>query len=124
MRRFLKWLVFLGVLAGLAALGVPAATWLQARNAPKWVTVTVSRGRVETVVNSTGTIKPVRTVSVGAFTSGPIADINVDYNSPVKKGQILALIDPLLLKAAVDRDVAFLDTQKADLERIESLLKK
>ena len=106
------------------ALYFPVAHWWEERNATKYLTVQVSRGRVETVVSSTGTVKSVRTVSVGAFTSGPIAEIYVDYNSRVKKGQLLALIDPLLSKAAVDRDMAFLDTQKADRDRIETLLKK
>src|ERR1700722_19299505 len=121
MRRFLKWLVFFGVLAGVAGLSLPAATWLQARNAPKWVTVTVSRGRVETVVNSTGTVKPVRTVSVGAFTSGPIEKVLVDFNSLVEEDQLLAQIDRKLAKATLDRDIAAVKTQKAERDRLGAL---
>ena len=82
MRRLLTWLAILGVLIGsVAAASVPAAAWFRKRFAPRYTTALVSRGRVETVVNSTGTIKPVRTVSIGAFTSGPIAEIFVDFNS-------------------------------------------
>ena len=124
MGRIIKWLLFLGVLGGAAALVFPAMSWWQERSKTKYLTVTASHGRVETVVNSTGTVKPVRTVSVGAFTSGPIAEIYVDFNSRVEKGKPLALIDPLLLQAAVDRDRAFLDTQKADLVRVEALLQQ
>src|ERR1019366_5885539 len=124
MGRIIKWLLFLGVLGGAAALVFPAMSWWQERSKTKYLTVTASHGRVETVVNSTGTVKPVRTVSVGAFTSGPIAEIYVDFNSRFKKGKPLALIDPLLLQAAVDRDRAFLDTQKADLVRVEALLQQ
>jgi len=91
---------------------------------PKYLTVKVSRGRVETVVNSTGTVKPVLSVSVGAFTSGPIAKVFVDFNSAVKKDQMLALIDPRLLQAAVERDRAAVDSQKADLNRVEALLQQ
>jgi HlyD family secretion protein len=84
----------------------------------------VSRGRVETVVNSTGTVKPVRSVSVGAFVSGPIAEIYVDFNSVVKEGDLLARIDPRLLQASVDRDQAILNTQKAERARIDALLQQ
>jgi HlyD family secretion protein len=125
MRRWLIRLLILGVLVGAAAAGaVPAWTWLRQRAAPKYVTAAVTRGLVETVVNSTGTVKPVRTVSVGAFTSGPIAEVYVDFNSSVKKDQILAVIDPKLLKATVERDKAAIDSQKADLERVEALLQQ
>jgi HlyD family secretion protein len=79
---------------------------------------------VETVVNSTGTVKPVLSVSVGAFTSGPLAKVYVDFNSVVKKDQLLALIDPRLLEAAVDRDRAAVESQKADLKRVEALLQQ
>jgi HlyD family secretion protein len=113
------------VLVGLAsAAAVPFGSWWQQRFATKYTTAVVSRGRVETVVNSTGTIKPVRSVSVGAFTSGPISEIYVDYNSPVKKGSLLAKIDPKLLAAARDRDKAALETQKAELKRVEALLQQ
>jgi HlyD family secretion protein len=88
------------------------------------VTAKVSRGRVATVVTSTGAVKPVLSVSVGAFTSGPIAKVNVDFNAVVKKGQVLAEIDPRLLEAAVERDQAAIESQKADLNRIEALLQQ
>jgi HlyD family secretion protein len=125
MRRILRRLLIFGVLAGLVAAGtVPVVSWWQQHSVPKYLTATVSRGRVETVVNSTGTVKPVRTVSVGAFTSGPIAEVKVDFNSVVKKDDLLALIDRRLLAAAVDRDRAALDTQKAEKSRVEALLRQ
>lgn len=125
MRRLLRWTVVLLILMGLAsAAAIPAGAWWQKRFATKYTTASISRGRVETVVNSTGTIKPVRSVSVGAFTSGPIAEIYVDYNSPVKKDSLLAKIDPKLLAAARDRDKAALDTQKAELKRVEALFQQ
>jgi HlyD family secretion protein len=117
--------VILGVLAGgIAAAGARAKSWWEQRSIPRYLTAAVSRGRVETVVNSTGTVKPVLSVSVGAFTSGPIAKVNVDFNSVVKKDQVVALIDPRLLEAAVERDRAALESQKADLKRVEALLQQ
>jgi HlyD family secretion protein len=125
MQRLLKWLLILGLLAGTAtSVVVPARSWWQQYSLPKYLTATVSRGRVETVVNSTGTVKPVRSVSVGAFTSGPIAEVYVDFNSAVKKGDLLAKIDPRLLAAIADHDRAALETQKADLARVEALLQQ
>src|SRR5438128_3396921 len=123
MRRLLRWLLILGVLAGgAAAVAVPTMNWWRQRSVVKYLTANVSRGRVETVVNSTGTVKPIRSVSVGAFTSGPIAEIYVDFNSLVEKDQVLALIDPRLLQAAYDRDKAGVDTQKAERARVRALL--
>src|SRR2546421_3529817 len=100
MFRWLKWLVIVAVLAGGGVAAYRAKpSWLRWQPAPKYRTALVTRGRVETVVNSTGTVKPVRSVSVGAFVSGPVAEIYVDFNSEVKKGDLLALIDPRLLQA-------------------------
>src|SRR5690242_13259027 len=100
MRRLLKWLVILGILGGLGVAAANSAkSWLKRGAEPKYLTAKTSRGRVETVVNSTGTVKPVQSVSVGAFTSGPIKAVYVDFNSVVEKGELLALIDPKLAKA-------------------------
>jgi len=121
----LKWLLILGVLVGgMAWAGVWAKSWLEQRSVPKYLTVKVSRGPVATVVTSTGTVKPVLSVSVGAFTSGPIKEVNVTFNSVVKEGELLALIDPRLAQASYDHDVAALEAQKADLDRVEALVKQ
>jgi HlyD family secretion protein len=128
MRSLFWWLVVLGTLAGAAGSAVAfrdrLSSWAPWRSATKFRTAVVSRGRVETVVNSTGTIKPVRSVIVGAFVSGPIEKVFVDYNSVVKKGDLLARIDPRLLTATVERDRATLATQKAELARIDALLQQ
>jgi HlyD family secretion protein len=123
-----RWLAWLGVVVALAALiggSFPVAQWWRERSAPKYLTATVTRGRIETVVNSTGAVKPVRTVSVGAFVSGPIKEIYVDFNSEItQKDQVLALIDDKLLKAASDREAASVDTAEAELKRIEAQLEQ
>ena len=119
MRRLVKWLLILVVVfGGLAAAGHFGQQYLKAKAVPRFTTVAVSAGKIETVVNSSGPIKPVQSVSVGSFVSGPIAEIKVDFNDKVTKGQLLARIDPRLLQAAVDREQAGLDTQKAELARI------
>lgn len=122
MRYFIVGIIVVLILAGGSGYGYQQGWFL--KKGPKYLTSAVTRGRIEMVVNSTGTVKPLRMVSVGAFTSGPIAVVDVDFNHVVKKGDRLALIDERLLKAAVDRDTAFLNTQKAELARIEALLQQ
>lgn len=125
MKRLVRWLIFLGILGGIVAgIGYWGKSWLEKRSIPTFQTAKVTRGRIETVVNSSGTIKPVLSVSVGAFTSGPIAKVNVDFNSVVKKDDILATIDSRLLEAAVEHDRAAVDSQKADLARVQALLQQ
>lgn len=125
MRRLLKWLFLLAfVVGGLAVAGHFGLKYLKATSVPKFTTAAVTVGKIETVVNSTGPIRPVQSVSVGSFVSGPIAEINVDFNDRVTVGQVLARIDPRLLQAAVDREQAGLATAQAELARIEAQLRQ
>src|SRR5262245_52362076 len=125
MRRLLKWFLIVAVvIGGFVTAGYFGQQYLKAKSVPKFTTATVSTGKVETVVNSTGPIKPVQSVSVGSFVSGPISEIKVDYNDKVTKDQLLAVVDPRLLQSAYDRDEAALDMQKAELQRIEAQLKQ
>jgi HlyD family secretion protein len=123
MYRAFKWLMIPGLLGGVVAVvAAPAVRWWQKGAVPTYLTAKVTRGRVETVVNSTGTVKAVKTVTVGAFVSGPITKVHVDFNDRVTREQLLAEIDPRLFKAAAERDQATLKTQRADLRRVEALL--
>jgi HlyD family secretion protein len=125
MRRAIKWLLILAVVfGGLAAAGHFGQQYLKAKSVPRFTTAKVTTGKIETVVNATGPIKPVQTFSVGAVVPGPIQDILVGFNDQVKKGQVIAKIDPLLLKSTLDREEANLDVQRADCARIEAQLKQ
>jgi HlyD family secretion protein len=73
----------------------------QARETPTFRFTTVERGNLQSVVSSTGTLNAVTTVSVGTQVSGQVAELLVDYNDHVKKGQLLARIDPTLQQQAV-----------------------
>ena len=77
----------------------------------------VSRGEIKSVVTATGTVNAVTTVSVGTQVSGTIKRLMVDYNSPVKKGQLLAQIDPSTVQAQVDQAMANLWSAKANMEK-------
>ena len=74
------------------------------------------------MVNSTGTVQPVLSVQVGAFVSGPIQKVCVDFNDKVKKDQILAQIDPRNYVAAEAHESAALAHAQADLKRVQALL--
>ncbi|MFZ3156002.1 MAG: efflux RND transporter periplasmic adaptor subunit [Smithella sp.] len=77
----------------------------------------VSRGGINALVTATGTVNAVTTVSVGTQVSGTINKLFVDYNSPVKKGQLLAQIDPSTFQSQVDQAMANLWTAKANVEK-------
>ncbi len=89
----------------------------QPKQKPSWRTDTVARGDVVETVSATGTVGALVTVTVGTQVSGTLARLYVDFNSPVKKGQLLAELDPRLLRAAVARAEAALVAAEAEVER-------
>src|SRR5262245_2042816 len=102
MRFHIKTTVALLVL-GAAGAGVYAlGSHSQERERPHFRQAEVTRGDIVSVVNATGTVQPVLSVSVGSFVSGPIEELLVDFNQEVKKGDLLATIDPRIYKANVD----------------------
>ena len=96
----------------------------------EFVTLPISRGDLRYVVTATGEIQPVNTVSVGSQVSGTIDALYVDYNSKVKKGDLLLTIEPSVLQASVDEAKASLDSAisqrnyaKSEYERNKTLYK-
>ena len=93
------------VLAGLAALTVVAALLIShfafAQQTPAFRFVTVERGDLQALVSATGTLNAVTTVSVGTQVSGIVSELLVDFNDHVKKGQLLARIDPTIAQQGV-----------------------
>ena len=69
--------------------------------APTYRTATVQRGNIESTVSATGSLGAVTTVQVGTQVSGQVSAIYADFNSKVKKGQLIARIDPTLQQQAV-----------------------
>jgi HlyD family secretion protein len=112
MMRKGRWFILGGavVLAGfLVFLGLGRNS--QAQN----FTAKVERGAIHDVVEATGTINAVTTVQVGSQVSGSIARLNADFNSRVRKGDVIALIDPALFEGAVQQAKADLDNARANL---------
>ncbi|MCK5119980.1 MAG: efflux RND transporter periplasmic adaptor subunit, partial [Candidatus Latescibacteria bacterium] len=91
----------------------------------------ITRGDLENLVSSTGTLKAVSTVEIGTQVSGTIDRIDVDFNDAVRKGQVLAVLDTALLKVAVldaqagvARAQAQHEQARAEYERNRALFEK
>ena len=102
-----------------------------AKSEIKIETARVSKGSISNTVTATGTIQAIKTVAVGTQVSGVIKKIYVDFNSIVKKGQILARIDETPLLANLDQSKATVESAEADLqykksnyERLKALFEK
>lgn len=125
MRTLIKFLIILAVIGGLGyAAYRPVSRYLAERNKVTWRTAKVEQGKIMAVVNSTGTIKPKLQVTVGSFVSGPITELHCEFNQEVKKGDLLAKIDPRIYKANVSRDEAALANREADVLRVKAQLQQ
>jgi HlyD family secretion protein len=85
-------------------------------------TVKVERGDIVSAVSATGNLSAVTTVQVGTQVSGTISGLFVDFNSPVKKGQVIAQIDPALFSAEVEQTRGNHLAAQANLERARATL--
>ena len=103
-----KWLMIFFVALGVLVYAIRAKT--TASEKKNFVTMDITRGNISQTVTATGEIMPVNTVSVGSQVSGTIEEIFVDYNSTVKKGDVLLKIEPSVLQASVDEAKASLDS--------------
>ena len=81
----------------------------------EYYTAKVENGDIQQVVEATGTINAVTTVQVGSQVSGSISKLHVDFNSHVKKGQVIAQIDPALFQGALAQARADLENGRANL---------
>lgn len=102
-----------------AAVAVVAAfLLLRGRDkVPRYAVAAVDRGDIVEVVGATGTLEAVTTVQIGSQVSGTIDDLYADFNSVVKKGQVIARLDPSLFEARLGQARANLLAAKANVER-------
>jgi len=109
-----KWIISIIVI-----LVAGAAAWFFLRKKEKPVALETENpayGYIASSVTATGTVQPVDTVAVGAQISGNIQSVYADFNSTVKKGQLIAQIDKSLLQAQVNQNIAGLDQAKSNLQ--------
>jgi HlyD family secretion protein len=110
------------ILLIIAALGAGAGAYYMRRNSGEIQVNTspITRGEIIDTVGSTGTVQAVTTVQVGSQVSGNISWLGADFNSIVKKGQVVARLDPSLFQAQVDQASANLVKARADVTRSQA----
>ena len=89
--------------------------WADSSSTPQYLTARVERGNLRNTVTATGALQAVTTVQVGSQASGTISALYADFNSTVKKGQVIAQLDPAQAKAQVDQARANLQQAQASL---------
>ncbi|OLD16084.1 MAG: hypothetical protein AUI85_10140 [Acidobacteriales bacterium 13_1_40CM_3_55_5] len=108
----------------VVAIAVFAAFQFKGADKPQYFTVKVDRGDVREVVEATGTINAVTTVQVGSQVSGTISHLFADFNSKVKKGQLIAQIEPSLFEGTLLQAKADLANARANLLTAKANLEK
>jgi HlyD family secretion protein len=117
-RRRPLWLALIALIVVAAAFGAWRWTTGSGRG-PEYRTAKVERGNIVATVSASGTLAAVTTVQVGSQISGQIKELLVDYNSVVKKGQLLARIDPETYQLRVRQAEADLEAARtAHLQRL------
>ncbi len=112
------------VLALAAGAGIVAFVRGNRKAEPKYRTAPVDRGSVTQTVTATGTLSAVITVKVGSVVSGNVAALHADFNKQVKKGDLLAELDPIPFQEKVDQARATLDKAKVDVRNTEIALRR
>src|SRR2546425_2734166 len=108
----------------VVAIAVFAAFQFKGADKPQYFTVKVDRGDIREVVEATGTINAVTTVQVGSQVSGTISHLFADFNSKVKKGQLIAQIEPSLFEGTLLQAKADLANARANLLTAKANLEK
>ncbi len=120
--RTRKYVVVGVILLALVAVGYYYLGTGSSNDEEQYLTVDVTRGSVRRTVSSTGTLQAVITVQVGSQVSGRVQELSADFNSVVKKGQTLALIDPANFDAQLERAKASLATAQATVKSSDANL--
>jgi HlyD family secretion protein len=109
------------IVAAVVVAAAGAGLYLYSRghkpSGPKFETTKVTRGSITARVTATGTLSALVTVQVGSQVSGRIQKLFADFNSPVKKGQVIAKIDPQLFLAAVEQGQANVAVQTGQVSQ-------
>lgn len=94
--------------------------WGRKATAEEYLTAKIERGNIRQSVSATGTLQAVTTVQVGSQVSGIISALYVDFNSTVKKGQVVAQLDPAIFQAQVAQQRANVEQARASLADAEA----
>jgi HlyD family secretion protein len=124
--RLAKYAWWLGAAVGLLLLLAAYAAW-KARAAsgmPRYETVAVTRGDLHVAVTATGNLQPTNKVDVGSELSGTVEAVLVQENDRVKKDQVLARLDPSMIKQEITQSQANLASAEAKLAQAEATVKE
>ena len=108
----------------LVAVGVGAGVYTMRRNQPEPTVTTqqLTRGDIVDTVGATGTLEAVKTVNVGTQVSGVVQVLYADFNSIVRKDQVIAKLDPSLIQTQIEQQSANVARAEADVERLKVAL--
>ena len=123
-KKTIKWIVTLGIIAVVLAIFFIVRGAKEGKKELVIRTHAVSTYTVENTVTATGTIEPVETVEVGTQVSGKVVTIYVDFNSVVKKGDMLAELDKLTLNESLSRAKANLESSESQLRYAKSTFER
>ncbi len=115
------WFIIIGALVLVLLLAAPL---LRRGEKVQYVGAKVQQGEVRDAVESTGIVNAVVSVQVGSQVSGTVARLNVDFNSRVRKGDVIALIDPQLFQGALQQATADLENARANVVAARANLTK
>lgn len=115
-KRWLRRALLAAAVVLLLAVGVVVRIKSRPPPPPRYVAAEVVRGDVAERVQATGAVQPVLQVTVGAQANGRVLEVPVDFNSQVKKGDLLAVLDPMVATAQVNQNQANLLAQQAQIE--------
>src|SRR5688572_11517876 len=115
MKKIILTLIVLGV------LGATAYAYYMRKGAPEptVTTMQLTSGDIAETVQATGTLEAVETVDVGTQVSGVVEELSADFNSIVKKGQVIARLDPSIIQTQIEQARANVIRAEADLERLK-----
>ncbi|MBD8553612.1 efflux RND transporter periplasmic adaptor subunit [Rhizobium sp. CFBP 8762] len=117
-RKVLRWV--LGCLVVLLLAGSGVWMFSGSKTQVTYRSQTIERGDLSVVVTATGSVQPTESVDVSSELSGTIRKVNIDYNSPVKKGEILAELDKNTLEANLQSAEAKLTAAEANVAKAQS----
>src|SRR5205814_7382270 len=117
-----KLAVIIGGMLVVAGLGGWAI--LGGRHGQEYRTAAIERGEIDATISATGTSNAVVTVQVGSQVSGNIKALYADFNTKVKKAQLVALIDPEIFQAKVNQAQANLDNARASVMNAQAAAAK
>ena len=122
LKRWIPRIILVALVAAGTVWLVMAKPWAKGTPTITFATVPVGKGTIAAQVTASGTLSARTTVQVGAQVTGRVVELDADYNTPVKKGQVLAKLDPSIYKAQIEQAQAAYDLALANEQKAEAAL--